>query len=167
MNIRILNESDTQVYQELRLKALKVNPEAFGSTYEREAKFSVETVAERLKPNEDKFVLGAFENDTSLVAIATFMRESGIKTAHKGNIYGLFVTAEMRGKGLGKALMNEIISRARTCSGLEQINLTVVSDNEAAKNLYKSIGFQLYGVERNALKFNGIYYNEDLMVLTL
>ncbi|GEO27772.1 hypothetical protein AAC03nite_35570 [Alicyclobacillus acidoterrestris] len=48
MNIRILYESDAQLYQELRLRALKINPEAFGSTYEREVKFSLETVVERL-----------------------------------------------------------------------------------------------------------------------
>ncbi|MDV2583650.1 GNAT family N-acetyltransferase, partial [Alkalibacillus haloalkaliphilus] len=44
MNIRILNESDAKMYQELRLRALKVNPEAFSSTYEREIKFTTETV---------------------------------------------------------------------------------------------------------------------------
>ena len=36
MNIRVLDESDVRQYQELRLKALKLSPEAFGSTYERE-----------------------------------------------------------------------------------------------------------------------------------
>ena len=60
MTIRILNESDARLYQELRLSSLKINPEAFGSTYEREVKFTLETVIERLKPNDDKFVLGAF-----------------------------------------------------------------------------------------------------------
>ncbi|MGN4125083.1 GNAT family N-acetyltransferase [Lysinibacillus sphaericus] len=48
---------------------------------------------------------------------------------------------------------------------MEQINLTVVSENSSAKKLYKSLGFKVYGVERNALKFNGQYFNENLMVL--
>ncbi|WP_409300490.1 GNAT family N-acetyltransferase [Peribacillus sp. SCS-155] len=167
MTIRILNESDARLYQELRLSALKINTEAFGSTYEREVKFTLETVVERLKPNDDKFVLGAFGNRNSLVGIVTFMRESGLKTAHKGNVYGLFVKPEMRGQGLGKSLLLELIRKAKDCIGLEQINLTVVSHNEPAKNLYKSLGFQIYGVEKNALKFNGEYFDEDLMVLKI
>jgi RimJ/RimL family protein N-acetyltransferase len=167
MRIRVLQESDAQVYQALRLIALKINPEAFGSTYEREVKFSIDTVTARIKPTNDKFVLGAFDDKDMLVGIVTFMRESSIKTAHKGNVYGMFVAREMRGQGLGKSLMLEIISKARDCDGLEQINLTVVSENDSAKKLYKSVGFEVYGIERNALKFDGNYFDEDLMVLKL
>ncbi|MEW9698178.1 hypothetical protein [Paenibacillus sp. SI8] len=58
MYIRVLDESDASIYQELRLSALKNNPEAFGSTHEREVQFSLETVAERIKPSKDKYVLG-------------------------------------------------------------------------------------------------------------
>lgn len=167
MNIRVLHESDAQLYQELRLSALKTTPEAFGSTYEREVKFSLDTVIERLKPTKDKFVLGAFDERGLLLGIVTFMRENSLKTAHKGNVYGMFVASEMRGQGLGKSLMLELIRKARDCDGLEQINLTVVSENDSAKKLYKSIGFEVYGVERNALKFNGQYFDEELMVLKI
>lgn len=93
------------------------------------------------------------------------MRENSLKTSHKGNIFGMYVAPECRGQGLGKLLMVELISKAKHCNGLEQINLTVVSENNAAKKLYKSLGFEVYGVERNALKFNGQYVDEDLMVL--
>jgi RimJ/RimL family protein N-acetyltransferase len=61
--------------------------------------------------------------------------------------------------------MVELIRRARLCEGLEQINLTVMSDNEPAKKLYTSLGFTIYGVERNALKYKGRYFDEDFMVL--
>ncbi|WML52247.1 GNAT family protein [Neobacillus sp. PS3-12] len=167
MNIRVLNESDAKLYQELRLRALKITPEAFGSTYEREVKFTLETVVDRLKPIEDKFVLGAFDDSNLLVGIVAFVRESGLKTAHKGNVYGMFVAPEMQGKSLGKSLLIELIRKAKNCNGLEQINLTVVSENETAKKLYKSLGFKVYGVERNALKFKGQYFDEDLMVLNI
>jgi ribosomal protein S18 acetylase RimI-like enzyme len=147
------------------LNALKINPEAFGSTYEREERFSKETIALRLKPTKDKFVLGAFDDNGSLVGIVTFIRENSLKTVHKGNVFGMYVSQESRGQGLGKLLMLELIRKARNCNGLEQINLTVVSDNDSAKKLYESVGFEVYGVERNALKFNEKYFDEDLMVL--
>ncbi|GKV56646.1 GNAT family N-acetyltransferase [Sporosarcina sp. NCCP-2222] len=165
MNIRVLNESDAKLYQQIRLRALQVNPEAFGSTYEREVRFSLETVEERVRPTIDKFVLGAFDETDSLVGIVTFMRDNNLKTSHKGNIFGMYVAPEARGQGVGKALLVELIRRAKSCEGLEQIHLTVVSTNESAKRLYKSLGFEVYGVERNALKFKGQYFDEDLMVL--
>ncbi|MFJ5767541.1 GNAT family N-acetyltransferase [Lysinibacillus sp. NPDC093210] len=165
MEIRILNKLDAQLYQEVRLSALQINPEAFGSTYEREVNFSLETVAERLEPAKDKFVLGAFNDNGLLVGIVTFMRESSVKTRHKGNVFGMYVAPEGRGRGVGKLLMRELIKRAKSCDGLEQINLTVVSNNISAKKLYMSLGFVVYGVERNALKFNRQYFDEELMVL--
>lgn len=167
MDIQVLDESDARLYQKLRLAALKISPEAFGSTYEREVKFSLETVIERMKPTGNKFVLGAYDDDGSLVGIVTFVRESGLKTAHKGNVFGMYVAPEMQGRGLGKLLMLELIRKARDCDGVEQINLTVVSSNEPAKRLYKSLGFEVYGVERNALKYNGQYFDEEFMALFL
>lgn len=165
MKIRVLNASDAQVYQEVRLSALKLNPEAFGSTYEREVKFSRDSIAERLEPGKDRFVLGAFNDKGTLVGIVTFMRETSLKTSHKGNVYGMYVAPDARGQGLGKSLLVELIKRAKTFEGLEQIHLTVISVNHSAKKLYKSLGFEVYGVEKNALKFNGAYFDEDLMVL--
>lgn len=52
MNIRILTESDAVTFQELRLKALKMNPEAFGSTFEREVEFTEQMVQERIRPSK-------------------------------------------------------------------------------------------------------------------
>jgi RimJ/RimL family protein N-acetyltransferase len=167
MNIRVLQESDAESYQNLRLSSLQVNPEAFGSTYEREAEFSIETVEERLKTTKDKFVLGAFAISGSLVGIVAFVRENSFKTTHKGNIFGMYVSPELRGKGLGRTLLLELIKRVRDLDGLEQINLTVVSSNDSAKMLYESVGFEAYGIEQNALKFKGQYYDEDLMVFRL
>ena len=165
MMIRTLKESDAQLYQELRLTGLKVNPEAFGSTFESEVNLSLESVAERLKPTKEKFVLGAFDDRQSLIGVVTFIRNNSLKTIHKGNVFGMYVSLEYRGQGLGKSLMIELIKRAKVYDGLEQINLAVVSENVAAKKLYKSVGFEVYGVERNALKFNNQYFDEDLMVL--
>ncbi|MCY9660638.1 GNAT family protein [Paenibacillus chondroitinus] len=165
MNIRVLKEFDAELYQELRLKALKLSPEAFGSTYEREVQFSLETFVERIKPMDGKFVLGAFDEHGSLVGSVSFVRDSGMKSSHKGNVYGMYVAPEAGGQGLGKKLMLELVRRASSYEGLEQINLIVLSENVIAKKLYKSLGFEIYGVERKALKYNGQYFDEDLMVL--
>lgn len=167
MKIHVLNEADAEDYQALRLRALQTNPESFGSTYEREAVFTTEMVQERIRPDEDKFVLGAYNTDGLLVGVVTFIRESLLKSQHKGNIYGMYVTPETRGQGVGKALMLEVIQRAKETEGLEQLILQVVSTNDSAKKLYKSLGFETYGVEPRAIKDRGLYFDEDLMVLFL
>ncbi|WMT39635.1 GNAT family protein [Paenibacillus sp. D2_2] len=167
MRISILRESDAQAYQQVRLDSLRNDPSAFGSTYDREAKFSLETVAERIRPSSDKFVLGAFGDDGHLYGIVTFMRDTGMKTHHKGNVFGMYVVPEKRGTGLGRELMGELIRRTREMEGIEQINLTVVSNNDNAKRLYLSLGFEIYGQERNALKYEDQYYDDDLMVLRM
>src|SRR5882757_9990241 len=43
---------------------------------------------------------------------------------------------------------------------VELIQLAVVRDNEQARRLYGNLGFLEYGIEKNALKQNGRYYDE-------
>ena len=168
MDIRLLDESDAQLYKEVRLRALKNDPESFGSTYEQEVNRPLEKFVERIQQTKDQFTLGCFDDSNQLVGIVNFMRENRLKTAHKGNIYGMYVEPPFRGRRLGKSLLLALIERAtRECAGLEQIHLTVVSNNKSAKRLYTSLGFEVYGVEPNALKLDGQYFDEDLMILRL
>ncbi|MFC7686261.1 GNAT family N-acetyltransferase [Ureibacillus sp. GCM10028918] len=167
MNIRLLNEEDAQKYQALRLRALQTDPENFGSTYEREVHFTIEVVEERIRQAEDRYVLGAFNEEGSLVGVVRFMRALDLKSRHKGSIYGMYVATEVRGQGVGRTLMVEVIKRAKDFDGVEQIHLQVVSTNESAKKLYKSLGFKTYGVEPRGLKEGDQYFDEDLMVLFL
>ncbi|MCI3927673.1 GNAT family N-acetyltransferase [Paenibacillus sp. TRM 82003] len=165
MNIRVLLPADAASYQRLRLRALRECPSAFGSTYEREAAFTDAFVAERLQPTEGRFTLGAFEALGELVGIVTFVREGGAKTSHKGNVYGMYVAPERQGMGIGKSLLLELVRSARGLAGLEQLHLAVVSGNDAARRLYESAGFRVYGTEPNALQHDGTSYDEHLMVL--
>ncbi|WP_317935242.1 GNAT family N-acetyltransferase [Sporosarcina aquimarina] len=45
--------------------------------------------------------------------------------------------------------------------------ITVVTTNSTAKKLYTSLGFEKFGTEKRALKVDGDYFDEDLMVLFL
>lgn len=169
MEIRLLDESDAETYRVLRLRALRENPEAFGASYEETVSRPLAEVAERLRlagEPPERFTLGAFV-EGALTGNVTFGREQYAKVQHKGYIVGMFVAPEHRGQGLGRALMEAAIARARALPGLEQITLAVVTTNEAARALYSSLGFASYGLERHALKQDGRYYDEDLMVVWL
>lgn len=169
MEIRLLEGADAETYLTLRLRALRENPEAFGSTYEERAQRPLSDTADQLRPAIEppqRFTLGAYVEDV-LAGCVTFRRMAGVKEQHKGVITAMFVAPEQRGRRLGRALMEAAIVRARALPGLEQILLSVVTTNDAARTLYLSLGFAPYGLERHALKQNGRYYDEHLMVLFL
>ena len=68
---------------------------------------------------------------------------------------------------MARALFEVLLERARSQPGLEQILLTVAVEQTAAKRLYRSLGFEVFGHERHALKVDGAYVDEDHMVLWL
>jgi RimJ/RimL family protein N-acetyltransferase len=51
--------------------------------------------------------------------------------------------------------------------GIEQVHLGVNTRNERARNLYESLGFEAYGIERRALQIDGEYFDTELMSLRL
>jgi RimJ/RimL family protein N-acetyltransferase len=77
----------------------------------------------------------------------------------------MYIRPEARGTGLAAALVQQVVAHARTV--VEQVCLTVVASNVAARRLYSAAGFEEYGLERRALKVGDEYYDEVLMVLPL
>ncbi|MEK5038501.1 GNAT family N-acetyltransferase [Sporosarcina sp. FSL K6-3457] len=165
MKVRCLTAQDAEAYLAIRLKALQNNPEAFGSSYEEEKGQPVEKYILRFQSN-DSITVGAFVDD-QLVGVVTLFRESLAKLQHRANIIAMYVAPDQRGLGIGKSLMVEAIQVANNWAGVEQVYLTVVTTNESAKKLYASLGFEVFGIEKRALKVVDTYFDEEHMVLFL
>jgi len=163
MEIRLLTAKDAESYRTLRLEGLQTNPEAFGSSFEEEKDRVLELFASRLIA-QGSYTFGAFDQD-ELLGVATLVQESKIKLKHKASIFAVYVSPKKRGLSLGKRLMLEVINQGSKLADVEQINLTVVSSNDSAKGLYTSLGFQVFGTEKRALKIGQQYFDEDYMVL--
>jgi RimJ/RimL family protein N-acetyltransferase len=168
VHVRILAESDAASFRELRRERLVQDPRAFGESMEEHDAISFETIAVRLrKASGENFVVGAFDDAGEMIGIAGFARSPRLKSRHKGTIWGVYVRPEARGTGAGRAMIAALIDRARQESGLEQIQLSVSCRQSAAKRLYESLGFEVFGRERHALNVDGEYVDEDHMVLWL
>jgi ribosomal protein S18 acetylase RimI-like enzyme len=167
MEIKLLDASDAEKYWALRLEALKQHPEAFLTSYEDAMKREnpIDHVARNFTI-EGNFTFGAFEHE-KLIGVVTLLQESAEKIRHRANIFAMYVTPKNRGLGVGKALMEEAINKAKTIEAIEKINLSVMANNQKAKSLYTKLDFKVFGFEENALKVNGIYFHDEHMVLHL
>jgi ribosomal protein S18 acetylase RimI-like enzyme len=161
LQIRRLVATDAAAYRGIRLDGLRRSPEAFGSTFEAESVQPVTFFSDRLVHSE---TFGAFQG-FELVGVAGLLVAKGTKEAHKGLLVGMYVRPDSRRAGVGRRLVEAIIEVAR--ARVEIIQLAVVSDNHQARNLYASLGFVEYGLEKKSLKQDGRYYDEVLMAKEL
>ncbi|HUO15433.1 MAG TPA: GNAT family N-acetyltransferase [Verrucomicrobiae bacterium] len=165
IEIRQLNGDDAMEWSRLRLEGLQGDPYAFSSSPEEHQTLGMEEIKKRLGfGRPDSFVIGAFESRL-LVGMAGFQRENGPKRRHKGMVWGVYVTPAKRGQGVGRKLLQEVLGRAAKVGGLEQIMISVTTTQEAAVALYRSLGFESFGREPNALKIGESYVGEEHMTL--
>ena len=156
--IRLLTCADASAYRDIRLDGLRWNPEAFASTFENERGMPLDWFKDRITQSQ---IFGAvFEQ--GLIGVVGLRSHADVKQRHRAMIWGMYVRREARQHGIGKRLIEAAVAHA---SGhVEQIQLAVVTENQAARRLYAKAGFIEYGHQINALKHGGRYYDDILMV---
>jgi len=75
-----------------------------------------------------------------------------------GGVLGVGLLPAFRGQGLGSRLVHSTLAAAKAF-GLHRVELTVRENNRGAIELYKKIGFEIEGLQRDAVCVDGSYEN--------
>lgn len=165
---RALTPADSHAYFALRQAALVDSPWAFTGSPSDDIASDPEAVASLLAQKEQSIL--AIDDDADparLVASAGVMRQQRLKTRHRALIWGVYCDPSVRGRGCGRAVVQAAIETARSWPGVEIVTLSVSANATAAKSLYESLGFTLWGTEPDAIRVGGRSYDEFHMTLRL
>ena len=161
MIIRKLTKEDFKDYQLIRLELLKKHPENFGSSFEEESQFPTKVWIERLS-KQTVTTFGAFK-DNKIIGLCVIVKNPRLKLKHVASLHSMYVKPQYRKQNIATRLINQAIEKL-TSEGVEMLNLSVVTTNNQAIKLYKSLGFIQYGIEPKTIKYNDNYH--DLMLLS-
>ncbi len=152
MHVAQLTADDLAQYRALMLEAYAQAPTAFTSTPEERAAEPESWWARRVaNPRGLTATFGAFR-DAELIGTVALELNKKPKTRHKARLIAMYVKPEARGLGAGRLLVSSLLEYAVAQSGLEVITLTVTQGNAPAESLYKSFGFEAFGVEPMAIR---------------
>ncbi|MCY4018941.1 MAG: GNAT family N-acetyltransferase [Chloroflexi bacterium] len=155
--------------QRLRLQALLAEPSAFASSYEDELAFPDDVWIARLTSAQERDGNMTYfaEVDGELVGMAGAHWSNRSEMRHVAEVYGVYVSSEMRGRGIASRLMRRLLEELRSLDQFEKVSLTLNTEAGAALGLYQGLGFKIIGTSRRELKVAGQYHDLHIMALQL
>src|SRR5262249_40640576 len=142
VSIRAIRPEDADALRELRLEALRDNPLAFTADLAESEAHPPEhwrDLAARAGGEGNELIVVA-DGHTDLAGMAGIYLPKQPKLRHSGAIWGVYVRPAVRGRGLGEAIVNEVLDWARERK-LMTVRLSVVATNHWAKRCYERCGF--------------------------
>ena len=163
--VRLGAESAAE-FREIRLEALKSLPINFASAYEVECLWPLSAfeVRQRSYLHVGAYV-GGHPGIGELVGIATLVPQVPRRMQHKADITSVYVKPAYQGKGVATAMFGWLEEEA--AREFDQVHLSVVAENADACRLYEWLGYETYGIEPRAIKYEGQYYDDAFMVKLL
>jgi Acetyltransferases len=157
--IERLTLSHTDAFRSLRLEALRLYPDFYGTAYGDAVSTTLSTYARRI---ESGLLLGAFDRD-GLIGCLAFDRDEGEKLEHRAWITSVFVQPRVQRLGVATRLMAMALSDPEA-DGITQVELFVSEANQTGRAFYERLGFHVVGRSPRALRVNGQYLDELHMV---
>ena len=144
-NIRACTQEDIGTLVEIIRKSFRPVAGRFGLTPENAPRHPSNCTDHWIKFDMDRGVVYFVAEDENQVGGCVAVEKSFSRTCF---IERLGVLPEQRGKGLGKALINHALSKAREL-GAENVSIGIISQDTEMKDWYKKIGF----VEKETKEF--------------
>ena len=143
MKIRRVVTTEWKSFRGLRLRALRADPLAFGSSFRRENAYPPHKWrewAENGARGGESATFVAEEPAGRLVGMA------GAFTARDAyHVWGMWVSPELRHRGLGRQLLDRVLAWAESTNPSRGVYLDVNPDQLTAVRLYESRGFRATG----------------------
>jgi GNAT superfamily N-acetyltransferase len=132
VEVRRLSPDDWALCRDIRLAALRDTPDAFASSYDKEAAYSEAHWRARTMRGA---VLVAWRGGRPVGTAAGWAPPDG-----DAELFGMWVEAGTRGSGVGDALVDGVVEWAHA-EGRDRLALWVTRGNVAANRLYTRHGF--------------------------
>lgn len=126
-------------------------PDEVVITLEEEEKILKSVIA------SDNSIMLAAKEAGQIVGFLSLMGSKRLRSKHTGTM-GISVRKSHWGQGIGRLMIQDMLSWAKETGILKKINLTVREDNDRAISLYKSMGFKEEGFETMKHHTKGRYY---------
>jgi ribosomal protein S18 acetylase RimI-like enzyme len=166
VQIRRLARIDIGEMQKLRREALELYPLAFSASAQDDLALDTAFIERSLQSSTTSAIFGAVENDQWVGMVGVY-RHEGRKENHRAQLWGMYVTPELRRRGIGLSLLSAAIEHVGAWPGVFQIQLCVTEAASDARSLYESAGFRVWGCEPRALQWEGEFADEYHLVLSL
>ena len=145
ISIHALTFEDLQIFKEMRLRALKSDPDVYFGDFETSSKFS-NARWEATLDGQGKQVFGLFDVDR-LIGITAVFTYKDDKSGESGMMGMSFILPEYRGKGLSDLLYQARIEWALAYSPFKKLIAGHREGNEPSRKAMLKHGFQFTGKE--------------------
>lgn len=134
--IRRVGTDDWQRLRDVRLRALATDPDAFLETVEDARTFPDERWRQRAQPSEHRVTFVDERDGVFDAMVSAFLDDD----AHTVHLVGMWVAPDLRGRGVARELVEQIIQWSRR-HGRVRVVLSVEGGNPRAARLYEKCGF--------------------------
>ena len=166
ISLRTGNINDAEAVLDLEKEILSENDfmisviEEFEETSEQ-----LRSWIQKILENEREQLIVA-EINGEVVGLIVFRSKSSKRLSHTGSFTAM-VKKEYRNQGIGKLLIKELLNWAEQNPLIEKVSLGVLSTNQRAIELYKSMGFVEEGRKIKEVKFSKDLYVDDILMYKL
>jgi ribosomal protein S18 acetylase RimI-like enzyme len=163
VTLQLISPENRSFFRDVRLRALRDSPTAFGSTYAREVQLTDGDWSQRSHRWTSPGSIGylAFDGERACGVVACYTEEENLL---RGHIVSMWVDPDYRREGVGQLLIEGVRSWA-VARGLRELKLMVTSVNMGAIRFYERLGFQMTGLTGPYPNAPSIFEHEMIQLL--